>query len=55
LLSTPLNAGKVVEEISSLRGELAKDGVVIAQLEDVARRIDKGPSKEELRYAAAVL
>jgi hypothetical protein len=49
------SVGKVVEEIHFLREELAKDGMVIAQLEGVVRRVDNGPDKEELKHGADVL
>jgi hypothetical protein len=42
----------VTEEIQSIRHDLAIAGVVVEELEDVARRIRRGPNKQELRYIA---
>jgi hypothetical protein len=47
-----LDSGSVTEEIHAIRYNLGNSGVVIDGLEDVVKRIRRGPSKEELRYMA---
>jgi hypothetical protein len=45
----------VTVQINLLRSELGKSGVQLDGLEDVAKRIESGPNKAELRYFAKML
>ena len=47
--------GSVPVQINLIRGELGRDGVVVDELEDATKRIQRGPSNEELEYIARVL
>jgi hypothetical protein len=45
----------VTAHINLMRGEFERAGFEVAGLEDAAHRIQRGPSKEEIRYIARVL
>jgi len=47
--------GSVVEQINNIRLELAKGDIVVDQMEDAAKRLQGGPSEDDLRSIARIL